>query len=268
MENANIETKQEEEARIDLGLYYTKKDIRELDHGYSEAPTQYNMQYTGEKVILDSEGKFVRTVGVGFTLLTHEQLKEKLQERWQIENEYYSIARGLSKAPRRATFEIKTGNNTSVLINNSIDGTIALSALAKVNDSILAGKAFERVYRMHTEKFSLDDMAKAIEAVGQHTAEYKEILAGLEKLNIKDNIEFIEEMQKEMLLAGMPKKYAQEIIDKAKIGMDGLVTMENLYSRMSKDIWASDVDMKRKIELFKLLNDYCFTSWIAGGEKQ
>lgn len=249
--------------KVDLEIYYLREEKKMLDHGYSEVPTRHRGRITGEKAILDSNGDYIKTVSDGFTLLTHETLEEKLKAMFG--SKLYEIreskVHGLSKTPRRKYFHIQMDADTEIVVTNSIDTSLAVQVWPVVDGTMLVGERFTKLYKMHTENFKIDELMPAIEKVGEYTAKYKMMLKQLAGLPIKDNIWILDNIQKEFEVEKMPKKYGELHIQAAKMGMEGLRTMQDLYHKISRELWASKMEMKTKKRLYEVLNDYMLMAW-------
>lgn len=263
MQDSETFINEENGTKVDLEIYYLKEEKRTIDHGYAEVPTRHKGKITGEKVMLDPAGVFVKTVGAGYTPLTHETLEEKLRTKFGDRYLYCNkvVTKGLSKHPRRSYHHIQFDSQVRIIVTNSTDASLATQIWAIVDNTMLVGKRFAKVYRMHTEKFDVDEIVKAADTVLEYAAKYRMIMNDLAKLKIRDNIWILEQLEKEFTAEKFPKKYGEMWLTAAKVGAGDIYTMADLYNKISQAIWSSDMEEKTKKMMYEILNDYMLVAW-------
>lgn len=250
--------------KVDLEVYYLKEERVPLDHNYAEVPTRHKGKLTGEKVLIDPNGAFIKTVGAGYTPLTHEMLEERLREKFGSKylkcNLAYS-ARGISKHPRRSYHYIQFDPNVQIIVTNSTDASLATQIWTLVDNTMLVGKRFSKLYRMHTENFNVDEIVKAAETVLEYVAKYRMMMNELSNLKIKDNLWIIDQIEKEFKAEKVPKKYGEVWLTAARVGAADIYNMADLYNRISQAIWSSEMEEKTKKHIYEILNDYMLVAW-------
>lgn len=263
VEENNSITTAETGTKVDLEVYYLKEERVPLDHNYAEVPTRHKGKLTGEKVLIDPKGAFIKTVGAGYTPLTHEMLEEKLREKFG--SKYMHVNRvatkGISKHPRRSYHYIQFDPSVKIIVTNSTDASLATQIWTIVDNTMLVGKRFAKLYRMHTENFNVDEIVKAAETVLEYVARYRMIINDLSKLQIKDNLWILDQLAKEFEAEKLPKKYGEVWLTAARVGAGEIHNMADLYNRISQAVWSSEMEEKTKKHIYEILNDYMLVAW-------
>jgi len=230
----------------------------EREYNYAEKFLKYKGDTIPYKAIV-KDGEFLAIVGRNYKLIPNEQIEKIVKEYCEKKGYKYE---DIKSRTRYHGFVVK--NDVGIVVHNSVDATIALriDVIVDVGEESYAVFRVRDVYRRHTKHSgSLVAHLNAImDAVLSKAEEYRDWLNELDKYRARHYLQALKEG-----LEILPKKYYIDVLRRAEYGFDGDgLTLRDVYSDISKRIWASNANMLTKLTLYEKLNELMFVIVASG----
>lgn len=234
-------------------LEFDVEKVEEVGHGIEVKYLRHFGERVPYKAVL-KDGQFVAIVGSRYVVIPNERIIEAVERI--AKDRGYEIERIQKDDVRRVHIFVRVDDGVGFVVHNSIDMSMALmvNLVLKVgNARTIIRTNLNNVYRKHTKSVEqlVDELDNTIENVVDGAAEFKEFLARTRSVKAKDVIEGLEELAKIL-----PKKYTEPAVARAKIGLDrDMITLGDIYEQIANEIWKANVDMRTKLQRYKVLNE-------------
>lgn len=222
-------------------------------YGYSEKFLKFRGEKVPYKAIL-KDGKFVAIVKRRYVLVENEFVEEVVKNIAEGQNWNVEV---INEFPRIHVI-VDKGNGIKAVVNNSVDGSLALRVdlMMQVADdtyTVFRLKEVAQVYRRHVGEIHefVRKLGEVLDNVFKSAEKYKAFIGKLDEVEIPGVDELVETLVRETV----GKTYEGRVVFGIRGGR--IKTYGDLYRELAKLIWLkNNIQFKTKIEKFDKLNKY------------